>query len=471
MESQVFDSMFEQAGCSDFQVHAWDFIYKLAAMKDTPIYHDLKEKIRKRVMKLMKFHPASKKNINSFAMRFTEIYALVVEFIQDHREENVESILVQIEYGDSDSTLDYGEFVDRLQAQLTRLDEEAKLLNKGCGGGDAEPPVPEELFPGDIRWDIEWFKTMRQTSNLVAYGAKKVMSTAYQSCQVLDLPPMSERHPTRGLRVVRRQGRRGYLRAISNQEALNRSHYYLSQIEVPDASQCVNIHRTPVLYNYGGKPKTTKDSIDLFQNKGGRNSSSLLGVDCSGFVTTALASAGLRLRVGVPIRPSHIYQVSSWLLKKPKIKNFSCLKKQTLSDDNPLQPGDIISSNTHVIIVDEVDEDPFGIQSIRQSSGCHSKNIRDSRFQFRIIQSSSNNNAVGINRMDMSGAASRMRSIQRGLKRTASRLCYSRFGVQAHRDIQEISILRHDSDNPKCREKEIHLKHQECLKFCEPTYL
>ena len=93
-----------------------------------------------------------------------------------------------------------------------------------------------------------------------------------------------------------------------------------------------------------------------------------LGVDCSGFVTTALASSGLRLKYNKSITPHHIRAVSSWLLKEPKRENFLCLVKQQISQQNPLKPGDIIASANHVIIVDEINslEDPFSIQSIKQ---------------------------------------------------------------------------------------------------------
>ncbi len=464
VEGKVFASMFKKAGCRDFEAHAWDFIYKLASLKDNiPLYYNMKEKIRKRVQNLMKGHPASRENINSFAMRFTEIYALVVEFINQNKEENVLSTLIHMEYGDEGITENYEEFHTKLQAALTRLNEEARLLNQNCK--EQKKTLLHES-PGDLRWGIPWFQVMKNNLHPLTYGAKKVMSTAYQSCQVLDLPLMSNKYQTQGVRVTGRY-RRGYRRAIFNKNSLNQSHYYLSRIDIPNHPQCVDVHSSPVIYNYGGKPKTTRNSIDLFQNK--TSSNTLLGVDCSGFVTTALASAGLRLRKSVPIRPGHIYAVSSWLLKKPKIKNFSCLKKQVLSKNNPLRSGDIIASNSHVIIVDETGRDPFGLQHLNQAEKCHSRSIKSSQFNFSIIQSSTNNNAVGINRMHISQALPGMRSIRRGLQKVASKICYNRFQMQTHANIEEISILRHDSENPQCREKEIYLKHQECLKFCEPS--
>ena len=70
--------------------------------------------------------------------------------------------------------------------------------------------------------------------------------------------------------------------------------------------------------------------------------------------------------------------------------------------------------------------------------------------------------------MHFSEAANYMKTITRGMKKTASRICYQKFGQTQHSHISEVAILRHNLHEPKCRQQEIHLKNQECLRYCQP---
>ena len=466
---QTFDLMLQRAGCSDFRTHVWDYLHKLISMGNDVIYFDnFEQTIKERLQQLIKNPLYSQDNVDNFSKHFGEIYTLISNLRTKYQNpEDINNLLIQIEYGDRDN--DLNNFIDRLKAALNNLEAEAKKFNSNCSE-ELDNPSTRRRLRENNQWNIEWFNVMKNRRHPVVYGAKKVMATAYQSCDPLDLPLMPSNHDTKGFEVTGQyRNTPGKIRAIRDLQAVNHSHYYISQMNIPNNSnnnQCLNIHLSPVLYDYGGKPATTSHSINLFKNAG--RGGSVLGLDCSGFVTTALASAGLRLRYGTTIRPGHINAVSSWLLKEPKRRNFSCLEKQNISRENPLQPGDIIASGQHVVIVDQVANDPFSMSIVSDISQCHSRNIRDTQFKFSIIQSSPINSGVGINRMHFSEAAPFMASIRRGLQKTASRICYNTFGKNEHRRISEISILRHNSEESKCRQPEIHLRNQECLQFCMP---
>jgi len=460
-ETQIFHSLIQQTGCSDFKNYVWNYMHKIISMGDDILYYkDFENTIRKRIKELLRDSSIPQKNINNFAEHFAIIYKLILDFKKNHQShDNIKNRLIQIEYGDIDE--DFSQFINQIKITLNNLVNEAKLFNMDCPK-ESQIHWSEKSYEVPAQWNIGWFDIMKSRLHPLVYGARKVMATAYQSCLSLDLPLMPNNQPTRGIKIVGQRGG-GLRRRISNIKALNRSHYYLSQINIPDDDQCFNVYSTPLIYDYGGKPVATNRSIDLFKNKGGAPG---LGLDCSGFVTTALASAGLRLQYGKPISPGHIEAVSSWLLKDPQRKNFSCLIKQHISQTNPLRPGDIIASNAHVIIVDEINtEDPFSIRHLKQ---CDYRKIKSDSFQFSIIQSNPENKGIGINRMQFSEATNYMKAIFIGMRKVASRICHQKWGQTVHPRISEVAILRHNLDKTQCRQQEIHLKHQECLKYCLP---
>ena len=479
LEYPDFATMLKKSGCQSFRAYVWNYIYKIVSIENgnTPPYYTVKEQIIQRVQNLMKDHPAHKKDIENFALRFVEIYALVTEFMHENpgeqAEEEVQETLVQFEFGIEGQK--HSAFIQKLQHTFEELDKNAKALNQNCEEEETESydDLAERTQSGSYsdsmkEWNIDWFYTMRKHLHPLVYGARKVMATAYQSCSALDLNLMPKKHTTRGIYATSRHSSgNGWRRVISDKDALNQSHFYLSQISTPNSSQCLNTHTYPLIYDYGGKPSTSMRSINLFKNSG--TGSKALGVDCSGFVASAMASAGLRLKPGVFIRPIHVKGVNSWMFKTAQKNKLSCLLQQDLSINNPIRPGDIIASNSHVLIVEMAGEDPFSLRSVRNENDCHSRTIKLSQFHFSIIQSSAHNNGVGINRMHIQDAvAGGLASISRGLKRTASRACYKMFGKETHTNIGEISILRHASNVSVCRDREIYLENQECLQSCEP---
>ena len=469
-----FEAMFKKAGCQDFRSYVWNYIYKIASYENgkPPPYHTVKEKIIQRIKTLMKDHNASEEAIRRFALRFVEIYALVTEFMEKHQVEEATETLVQLELNIEEQS--HADFTRKLKHTFLELDKSAKALNQNCqrenqsyasgNNRNSDHSISME------RWNIKWFYTMRKKLHPLVYGARKVMSTAYQSCSVLDLPLMPQDHNIKGVHLVSRHSSgNGWLRGVSNPNTLKQSHYYFSQNNIPNSQQCLDTYNYPLIYDYGGKPSTALNSINLFRNAGSGSQS--LGVDCSGFVASAMASAGLRLKPSVFIRPIHVKGINAWMFKNARRNNLSCLQQQDISVNNPIRPGDIVASNTHIFIVDIVGSDPLGLHPIRDSSECHSRRIKLSKLSFSIIQSSAHNNGVGINRMHVQTAVDGLPIMNRGLRKTVSRACYKMFGADFHTNIDEITILRHVSSDPACRDREIYLENQECLASCEPQYI
>ena len=99
----------------------------------------------------------------------------------------------------------------------------------------------------------------------------------------------------------------GIRRNISSIERVNATHYYLKRLQKTSSYQgCPNIFKTPLIFDFGGKPYLTSEpysQVNLFKNYG--SGTSALGVDCSGFVVAALATAGLRVKRNHPIGKQH----------------------------------------------------------------------------------------------------------------------------------------------------------------------
>ena len=453
-----FHRILQRTGCQDFSSYVWNYIYKIASFEKgtPPPYHTVKEQIVRRIQSLMKDHPAGKKDINNFAMRFVEIYALITEFMDQYGAEELTDILVQFEYGIANES--HPTWTNRLKAVFFDLESNAKVLNSDCQ--DEE----DTFYAGEgARSEGAPLSLGQFNQHPLVAGARKVMATAYQSCSVLDMPVMPLNLNAKGIKVSSRHpSGQGWRRVITNLKALNRSHYYLQSGNLGQGSQCLNIRQSPLIYDFGGKPSTVKNSINLFKNAG--SGSKALGVDCSGFVASAMASAGLRLKPQVFIRSVHVKAVSSWMLKTARRNRLSCLKEQDISVENPLQVGDIIASNFHTVIVDSIPADPFQLARVQQATQCHSRKMNTARFNFTVIQSSAHNNGIGINKMRISDSAEG--AIKRGLERVASRACYKMFGQNRHINIEEISVLRHSFNDPRCRDHKVYMEHQECVKDC-----
>ncbi len=477
-EEVVFHNLLEHTACEDFSYHVWSYIYKIVSIEKgkPPPYYVVKEKIMQQVQAQIARPNISQDIIKQFAMRFVEIYAHITEFMQKKKKNTATEILVQLEHGVIHH--EHKAFITKLQHTFTKLNHYAKKLNQNCLS-PSEPKIlsdrnttqnmaknAKKLTPFKNTWGIPFFDHFQQHYHPVVYGAFKVMATAYQSCSVLNIDHMPTHHPTKGVQILSQHPLGGWRRNIVNLPALNQSHYYISQKITPNSMACFNIYASPLIYDFGGKPAISGKSINLFKNAG---SGSLdLGIDCSGFVATALATSGLKLKKNVSIRPIHIKGINVAMFKKANEYNLSCLRTQTLSLTNPLKSGDIIASHEHIAIVEKVGSDPFNLSTIHHFNECHGHKIDPTKFNFSIIQSSAHND-IGINRMHFAQAFDAHSPLGQGMQQVATNLCYKQFGMNQPPYSPQIKILRHLTGDPACRDKEIHLKNQECLHSCLPT--
>lgn len=295
------------------------------------------------------------------------------------------------------------------------------------------------------------------------YGAHLTMATAYQSCDVLNLPPMTRRDPkTEGVRNGKKNPNSGgYSREYTDTELLMRTHfYYRHQNNL--ANNCVDQRAKPLVYDYGGKPDTKTGIWNMFMNSG--SGGSALGIDCSGFISTSLAAAGNRFNPEMNNKPiTKLYGSSNFI--DPVKENWTCYKSAVITYDNTLQPGDIGAVVGHVVMVDKVQKDPFGLSFVTKVSQCES--LKTDQFNFIIIQSSPEQNSVGINRYEAKEYLSSPGKMKTLFLAYAKAACLSKFdGVARKPNTSIYGIIRHKQTS-ECLTDRALLTRQSCVQNCQ----
>lgn len=413
-------------------------------------------------------------DIEEFVSSYMNFYRLLTQElpqkIKVNSPQQTLSALVGLELGDRTSP-EKMELQERWASLKPILMQAAERLERQCGESSidseaaSDSSLPEQgTNPSTGReTPSPLLLELANKYSAPVYGSMKAFLVAYQSCETPLLAPMDSHSPAvKGIEVVgRHPNGNGNRREITSLTDVINTHYYIKDQTSP-ASDCAHLKDHPLIYDYGGKPSVTADldsSLDFFRDAG--TGGPELGTDCSGFVFTAYASAGLKLRSDQPLKAIQVMGVSAGMIKEPGRNELNCLQKVNAE----LNPGDLIASNGHVVLVESVGEDPFGIASIKKLSDCQLNSIRPENFHFVITQSSPSKGAIGINRMLASAYFPTYATMANGLKDHALSACYRRFGKIRTPTTTSMSIVRHRG-TPECQSEEIHLDRQECLATC-----
>lgn len=464
LQDQTLERLFNSVSCEDFEGHIWSHIYTTLFDQSPPPSPGLVQKqIKSYAQNYLLNIGASPYTVRTFARYFSNIYQLSLEFFADKSIDRIQEELALIELIGEDESNPYED------AELKSFIKQVNVIFKDLKNLIAPLKLECQVIrPQSIETQIPHTPIVVNDSEIhpLVYGARKVMATAYQSCRVLDIPLVPHNIPDiQGIVETEWHGiGDGIRRNISSIERVNATHYYLNQLQKVSSTPyqgCPNIFENPLIFDFGGKPYFSDNyhRINLFRNAG--SGTSALGVDCSGFAMAAFASAGLRVQRNKPIKASYINAVSSWMLKDPEGSRLNCLQKITARDNYPLRTGDIISAKGHVVIVDRMTKDPFGLSHARSAQDCN--NISLNQFQFSIIQSTSEFNGMGINRIHIRDTAHP--ELTSGLIQYASNVCYRKLGISNFKSTNDITISRHTLDL-QCTEKEWYLVRQECIQGC-----
>jgi hypothetical protein len=347
-------------------------------------------------------------------------------------------------------------------AQAGAAPEDAPAGNRGPAG-ELDPATGERVFK--TVWD-----QLLASGQPELYGMHKSIAVAYQSCDVLKAPPMTaSSRALAGIEVIGKHPAGGLRRRISDLSKVQSSHYYIAG-RLPAKNSCFKVRETPLIYDFGGKPATSSKNeqvLDMFRNAG--TGEAVLGIDCSAFVFSALATAGLKMdpNPNKVLKASLVHGIGSRAFKEPQDNGLRCLQKITVSRNASVKTGDVVAINGHVVMLDEVGADPFGLNKIKSAEDCNSSKISANNFDFVVAQSSPSKNAVGINRFEARDYLATSSTYREGMVRYAVAACRAKFGLDPKLNSPDLSVVRHKK-TPECMAQELVLSREECVDSCKP---
>ncbi len=299
----------------------------------------------------------------------------------------------------------------------------------------------------------------------ISFSGLKVMATAYQSCDsVREAPLDGNSKSISGVQIIGTHPNGvGKRRVVSNVDDLMRTDPYYQKSEI--SSGCYDVRKFPMIYDYGGKPVASSDpkgKLNYFSDAG--SGTSVLGVDCAGYVFSAIAVAGLRLSPGKQMKGSLVYGLSARMFMEPEKNGLSCFAKLMVGQSGTVKAGDIISQNGHVVLVDSVGADPLGILSISNIADCGRISVDD--IDFIISQSSPSIGGVGINRFVAKDYLKGNSTMRAGVLAYAQQACRARLsGQNVAPKTSDIQIVRHKMTSD-CLDQSIHMQGEACVEQC-----
>jgi hypothetical protein len=305
-------------------------------------------------------------------------------------------------------------------------------------------------------------------STQVVQATNKLMAVYFQSCEAPKLPPLRSSDPSlEGVRTVCTEGVVGCKRYYQNLNDVLATHHYIEP-QTPNLAKCANVREKPPIYDFGGRPTmdSNRGRLNFFQNYGGTE---ILGIDCSAYIASVFVSSGLRLQPDRNPRAMDVNTSTSAMLNWNS--SNSCFNGAVIAPgQTQLAPGDVILWRGHVVLVDSVGADPFGLKGISNISQCES--LSPQRFNFTISQSSPYKGSLGLQRSIAADYFSSLGADSLGRKAV---MAYARAACRAGFigkpiDPQEkgsFVLLRH-SGAPNCRTAEpIALEKSTCVAACQ----
>lgn len=446
----------ESLGCDNLQSKVFDSMYAyLDEEKNTPDLAALRNELSEQIELLIQNQKITdKEKVSELKIEFAKIFDLLID--ESKKTKNIISIkehlrtLIELEMQDSSSSENIN-LNSKIKNQFSKVTSLSTSLNLEC---QKQTPAPRTAPVA-----------VNAQSRMIA-GQDNVFSTAYQSCQSLQIPEISA--STADVVGISRIGTHedgiGGVRAISNLSAVQNTHPYI-RVAAGAQSGCYNVRANPLIYDYGGEPSVANNTINFFKNVG--SGSATLGIDCSAYVSSAIAAAGFRYKAGVDNKAIYIRQSSEKFISA-KVSGFSCFDNITLTKTETLKRGDIAGVRGHVVMVDKAGDDPFGIKKLSNVGQCASIDV--SGFDFTISQSSPSKNGIGINKfiakdyLSELSPAGKMRVLFTEMAKSACKAYFQNTSVKPAN--ADWGIIRHNG-KPECLAPRIQMTNQSCVTQCQ----
>ena len=435
----------DQIACENSDSALFDVIYEsLTVLKQDPSAKDLKP-IFQNALK-------NKKNLEKHETEIldltNEFYSILEKIPADNLYEKLKKVSAA-EIGLQTTTEEISNLKKITAFQSKWKNLAAKLDNTTCPPGIRIPPENGESISTAV--------------SPVAFGARRALATAYQSCSSIDKKPLNTN--TENVKGITITGMHsdgvGSKRVISDLDALMATNYYYQGVN--QGSSCKDIRKFPLIYDYGGKPNTDSGTLNFFVNSG--DGTSVLGIDCSGYVFSAIATSGLRLAPGKTVKPSYVHILGSSAYLNPDSNGLQCFAKVKMGVSGTLKQGDIAAVNGHVFIVDSVGADPMGINNANQLSDCD--NLSVDNFDFVIIQSSNSKEGIGINKFEARDYLPTSDKMRVGFMKYARDACRARIsGTNPQMTATNFQIIRHKMTAECKSSTRISMAGESCVSQC-----
>jgi hypothetical protein len=367
--------------------------------------------------------------------------------------------LISLETGSIESS-DLQKNGELLQSSLNRFKILIEKYGMNQNLNDQCPPPASDVIPLET--------TARESAlSRMTLGARWTFANIYQSCDVLRLPDLSIQTPDlQGVTRDNKVDHVGWGRKYTNISLLQKTHFYLNfdpfDRDLP--TSCRSVQNAPPVYDYGGVPHWDgQNTLSFFENAG--IGGPALGVDCSAFVSSAIAHAGLRYSPGLPNKPIYSRRNSSDFLN-PESSGLSCFDRIEVNSTHSLQVGDIMAIRGHVVFIDRVSADPFGISHVTKKEDC--ENLTWENFDFTLLQSSPSKNSVGVNRFGVRDYLSEgAPTMERGFLKYGVAACLSRFDGKPRKLMDsEVAIIRHKGTAECLSSRRVHFTGDDCVREC-----
>jgi hypothetical protein len=443
-------------GCTNFKSAVFDSMYSyLDTEKAAPTLSEFSESINQKIDDLAKKQKINETlKLNELKTEISNLYKMLIEKAAELKQvktskEHLQTI-IELEMEDI-STAQNVQLNTEFKNQFDNVETAIQTLDIQCGTSTTIAPLPPTSTPPVSKY-----------TRMIA-GSHNVFATAYQTCNSLTAPEINASTPNVvGITRLAQNHPDGIggRRIVSDLLQVQKTHPYIQLYENKYAG-CFNVKNNPLIYDYGGEPIVSNNMINFFQNNG--TGTNALGVDCSAYVSSSIAAGGLRYKPGVDNKAIFIRQTSSKFINATS-SGFSCFKNVTMTPQSSLLPGDIVSVVGHVVIVDRVGTDPFGLKYVNSISQCKALNI--SNFDFSVSQSSPSKNGVGLNRYtakDYLNESSHMKEAFLGFAKASCEARFMNASVETPRT--NYGIIRH-TGTPDCVTPKIQLAYQSCVNSC-----
>ena len=453
----------ESLGCDNFKSKVFDSMYDyLENQEATPDLVSLQDSLSEKIDQIAKTQKISDtEKLTELKTEFSKVFSILIE--ESKKAKGVSTIrehvqtLIEMEMEDTSTTANV-KLNSKITNQFSKVSALSNELNVQCQQPAASEPPRSQLqdqaaLPNNVQ------------QRMIA-GSYNVLTTAYQSCQVLEIPEISAATPD--VVGIKRVGTHpdgvGGVREVSSVASVQQTHPYI-RVAAGVQNGCFNVRNNPLIYDYGGSPSVANNTLNFFKNSG--SGSNALGVDCSAYVSSAIAAGGFRYKAGVDNKAVYVRQTAVKFVD-PKSSGFSCFDNITVDRNNSIKPGDIAAVHGHVVMVDKIGADPFGLKKLNSISQCDSLDFRN--FDFVISQSSPNKNGIGLNRfiardyLKDVGEFGKMGVMFSEMGKAACKAYFQNTSVKPSSSAW--GIIRHNG-KAECFAPRIEMAQQSCVNACQ----